>query len=210
MPLSLTRVVASRFDEHTVDPDPIVQFRRWLDDAQRAGALQPDAMIVATTTPAGEPSARAVLLRGFDERGFCFYTNYGSRKGLDLEANPRAAVVFHWPEISRQVRAAGAVARVSTAESRAYWVSRPPESRISAWASEQSEPIESREELERRAAEVAARFDDGDVPLPPFWGGYRVLPDEVEFWQHRDDRLHDRLRYTRRVGGSWVIERLQP
>jgi pyridoxamine 5'-phosphate oxidase len=172
MPLSLSRVVESRFDERTVDPDPIAQFRRWLDDAQRAGVLQPDAMI--------------------------------------LEANPRAAVVFHWPEVSRQVRATGPVERVSTVESQAYWATRPRESQVSAWASEQSEPIESREELERRAAEVAARFDHGDVPLPPFWGGYRVVPDEVEFWCHRDDRLHDRLRYTRRADGSWAIERLQP
>jgi pyridoxamine 5'-phosphate oxidase len=206
----MREVAVSAFDEHTVDPDPIVQFRRWLDDAERAGALQADAMIVATTTAAGEPSARAVLLRGLDARGFCFFTNYGSRKGLELEANPRAALVFHWPEVARQVRATGSVARVSTAESEAYWVARPRESRISAWASEQSEPIESRDELERRAGEVAERFGDGDVPLPPFWGGYRVVPDEIEFWQHRDDRLHDRLRYTRRADGSWTIERLQP
>jgi pyridoxamine 5'-phosphate oxidase len=210
MPLSLTRVAVSAFDEHTVDPDPIVQFQRWFDEAERSGALQADAMIVATATPAGEPSARAVLLRGFDERGFCFFTNYGSRKGLDLETNPRAAVLFHWPEVARQVRATGPVARVATAESEAYWAARPRESRISAWASEQSEPIASRDDLERRAAEVAARFGDGDVPLPPFWGGYRVVPEEVEFWQHRDDRLHDRLRYTRRADGSWAIERLQP
>jgi pyridoxamine 5'-phosphate oxidase len=198
------------FDEQAVDADPIVQFREWFEDAQRAGTLQPEAMIVATTTPAGEPSARAVLLRGFDERGFCFYTNYASRKGRELEANPRAAVVFHWPEVARQVRVTGRVERVSTDDSEDYWVARPRESRISAWASEQSEPIESRGALERRAAEVAARFGDGEVPLPPFWGGYRVVPEEIEFWQHREDRLHDRVRYTRRPDGSWAIERLQP
>ena len=210
MPLSLTRVMVSAFDEHVVDPDPFVQFRRWFDDAGRSGARQADTMIVATATPKGEPSARAVLLRGFDERGFCFFTSYGSRKGRELEANPRAAVVFHWPEATRQVRATGRVERVSTAESETYWFARPRESRISAWASEQSEPIASRDDLDRRAAEVAARFGDDEIPLPPFWGGYRVVPDEIEFWQHRDDRLHDRLRYTRRADGSWAIERLQP
>ena len=200
----------SPFDEQAVDTDPLAHFRRWFDDAQHDGALQPDVMIVATTTPTGDPSARAVLLRGFDERGFCFYTSYASRKGRELEANPRAAVVFHWPEVARQVRVTGHVERVSTVESEAYWVARPRESRISAWASEQSEPIASRDELDRRASEVAARFGDGDVPLPPVWGGYRVVPEEVEFWQHRDDRLHDRLRYTRRADGSWAVERLQP
>ena len=204
-------VNGSPFDEQAVDTDPIAQFRRWFDDAQHAGALQPDVMIVATTTPTGDPSARAVLLRGFDERGFCFYTSYASRKGRELEANPRAAVVFHWPEVARQVRVTGHVERVSTVESEAYWVARPRESRISAWASEQSEPIASRDELDRRASEVAARFGDGDVPLPPFWGGYRVVPEEMEFWQHRDDRLHDRFAYSRRDPGlRWTVARLQP
>ena len=204
--------------EEDMDPDPIEQFRRWLDDAETRGVEAPDAMIVASATPDGRPSVRAVLLRGLDERGFAFYTNFESRKGRELDANPHAAVLFHWPELHRQVRATGGVERVSQPESEAYWNNRPRASRISAWASAQSEPIASREELEARAADAEARFrgggegvgGDGDVPLPPFWGGYRLVPDELELWQHREDRLHDRLRYTRTVDGGWVIDRLQP
>jgi pyridoxamine 5'-phosphate oxidase len=201
--------------EEDLDPDPIEQFRRWLDDAESRGVEAPDAMVVASATPDGRPSVRAVLLRGLDERGFAFYTSFESRKGRELDANPHAAILFHWPEVQRQVRATGGVERVSQPESEAYWNNRPRASRISAWASAQSEPIASREELEARAADAEVRFrgsgdSEGDVPLPPFWGGYRLVPDELELWQHREDRLHDRLRYTRTVGGGWVIDRLQP
>ncbi|HXY92496.1 MAG TPA: pyridoxamine 5'-phosphate oxidase [Acidimicrobiia bacterium] len=195
--------------EAVLDPDPIVQFRQWYEHAGRAGTVQPDAMIVASATSDGRPSARAVLLRGIDH-GFCFFTNFESRKGRELDANPRAAALFHWPEVQRQVRATGPVERVSRDDSDAYWRNRPRESRISAWASSQSEPIASRDELDARAREVAARFGEGDIPLPPFWGGYRLVPDTIEFWQHHDDRLHDRLEYVREAGGSWAIRRLQP
>jgi len=197
--------------EEDVDASPFVTFQRWFDDAVDNDALQPDAMIVATATADARPSARAVLLRGVDDRGFCFFTNFGSRKGAEIAANPHAAIVFHWPEVLRQVRATGRIERVSIAESETYWRNRPRPSRVSAWASEQSAPIASRAALEARAAEMALRFgDDGEVPLPGFWGGVRVIPDEVEFWQHRDDRLHDRLRYVRSDDGSWELERLQP
>ena len=194
-----------------LDADPFVQFQRWYDDAEAHGQLQPDAMVVATSTPEGRPSARMVLLRGVDARGFCFYTNFASRKGHELAANPHAAIALHWPEVLRQVRATGAVERVSDDESDAYWYARPRESRISAWASAQSEEIANRDDLEARVAELEARFADGDVPRPDGWGGYRVVPDEIEFWQHRDDRLHDRFLYRRAGDGSgWRISRLQP
>jgi pyridoxamine 5'-phosphate oxidase len=202
----------ARLIEAEVDAHPMVQFRHWYQDAADRDVLQPEAMVVATATPDGRPSARAVLLRVLDERGFGFFTNYESRKGRELAANPRAAILFHWPAVQRQVRATGRVERVTEAESEAYWQSRPRASRLGAWASAQSEPIASRAALEAKAAEVEARFADAgdDVPLPPFWGGYRVVPDEVEFWQHGEDRLHDRLRYTLSDSGTWAIERLQP
>jgi pyridoxamine 5'-phosphate oxidase len=203
-------MTAEPLREQDVDRDPIVQFQRWFDDAVARHVVDADAMIVATATPGGLPSARAVLLRGVDARGFAFYTSFESRKGRELEANPRAAVLFHWREVGRQVRAVGAVQRVGREESARYWFNRPRASRISAWASAQSEPIASRAELDARAREVEARFEGDEVPLPPFWGGFRVVPDEFEFWQHRDDRLHDRLRYSRAGEGSWVVERLQP
>jgi pyridoxamine 5'-phosphate oxidase len=189
--------------------EPVDQFRRWFADAQAAGVADPDAMVVATVDTTGAPNARVVLLRGVDAAGFRFYTNYDSAKGRDLAANPRAALVFHWREQGRQVRATGAVRRLDADESVGYWRNRPRASRVSAWASAQSEPIADRAALESAAAEVAARFGDGDVPRPPFWGGYLVTPDALEFWQHRDDRLHDRLRY-RRLADRWVLERLQP
>jgi pyridoxamine 5'-phosphate oxidase len=204
-------MAAEPLSERDLDPDPFVQFQRWYDEAVARHVLDPDAMVVATATPDAFPSARAVLLRGFDARGFVFFTSLESRKGREADANPRAAVLFHWREVQRQVRATGQVARVSREESERYWFSRPRESRISAWASAQSEPIGSRAELETRAREVEARFADIEVPLPPFWGGYRVAPDDFEFWQHQDDRLHDRLRYRRaHDDGRWLIERLQP
>lgn len=198
---------------HDLDPDPFVQLQRWYDDAREHGQLQADAMVVATSTPDGRPSARMVLLRGVDARGFCFYTNFESRKGAELAANPHAAIVLHWPEVLRQVRAAGRVERVDDVEADTYWFARPRESRVSAWSSAQSEPISSRDELEERVREVEARFAGGEVPRPDGWGGFRVVPDEIEFWQHRDDRLHDRFVYARsddrsRVG--WEVVRLQP
>ena len=195
--------------EADVDADPVVQFGRWFEQAEQAGLLEPTAMTLATATPDGRPSARMVLLRGFDERGFCFYTNYESRKGGELAANPRAALVFWWGELERQVRIEGRVERTSRAESEAYFRSRPPGSQLSAAASPQSRVIQDRAVLERRVAELAADSADGQVPLPDFWGGYRLTHEVVEFWQGRPNRLHDRLRY-RRAGDGWKIERLAP
>ena len=196
--------------ERDVDPDPFVQLARWYDDARAAAGERADAMVVATATPDGAPSARMVLLRGLDDRGLCFYTNTESRKGQELAANPRAALVLHWPEVGRQVRATGAVTRLDHDESDAYWRNRPRASQLSAWASRQSEPVGSRDELEAEVGLLTARFRDAEVPLPPFWGGYRVVPDEIELWEHREDRLHDRLRYRRDAAGGWQIERLAP
>jgi pyridoxamine 5'-phosphate oxidase len=195
--------------EADVDADPVVQFGRWFEQAEQAGLLEPTAMTLATATPDGRPSARMVLLRGFDERGFCFYTNHESRKGVELAANPRAALVFWWGELERQVRIEGPVAPTSRAESEAYFHSRPPGSQLSAAASPQSRVIQDRAVLERRVAELATDSADGQVPLPDFWGGYRLTHEVVEFWQGRPNRLHDRLRY-RRAGDGWKIERLAP
>jgi len=195
--------------EADVDADPVVQFGRWFEQAEQAGLLEPTAMTLATATPDGRPSARMVLLRGFDERGFCFYTNYESRKGIELAANPRAALVFWWGELERQVRVEGTVSTTSREESEAYFHSRPPGSQLSAAASPQSRVIEGRAVLERRVAQLATGSTDGEVPLPEFWGGYRLAHEVVEFWQGRPNRLHDRLRY-RRVGDAWRIERLAP
>lgn len=198
----------SELSEHTVASDPIAQFGSWYEDARAALGDDADAVVVATADASGAPSARVVLLRGFDDRGFCFFTNYESRKGHDLRVNARAAMVWHWPVLHRQVRVTGQVERVSEDESDAYWAGRPVASRLSAWASQQSAPVASRRELEDAVRDVTARFGD-DVPRPEFWGGYRVVPGDVEFWLHRDDRLHDRVRY-RRAGGEWVVDRLQP
>jgi pyridoxamine 5'-phosphate oxidase len=196
--------------ESDVAAAPMDEVARWIGEAQAAAVPDWDAMVVATAGADGAPSARLVLLRGFDDRGFCFYTNHDSEKGRDLAENPRAAIVLHFREQGRQVRAKGSVVRLTAEESTPYWRNRPPASRISAWASRQSEPIADRAALEAAVAEVQARFGDADdVPLPPFWGGYRLEPDEVELWQHREDRLHDRLRY-RRTPTGWQLERLQP
>jgi pyridoxamine 5'-phosphate oxidase len=195
--------------EADVDADPVVQFGRWFEQASQAGLLEPTAMTLATATPDGRPSARMVLLRGFDERGFCFYTNYESRKGGELAANPNAALVFWWGELERQVRIEGRVERTSRSESEAYFRSRPPGSQLSAAASPQSQVIDGRAVLEERVARLATGHQDGEVPLPGFWGGYRLVPEVVEFWQGRPNRLHDRLRY-RRAGDRWRIERLAP
>lgn len=198
-------------DERDVDPDPLVQVQRWIDDARRDGVRDWDAMVVATADASAAPSARVVLLRGVDGQGFCFYSNYESRKGRELAENPRAALVLHWREQGRQVRVTGAVSRLTAVESVGYWDRRPRASRLSAWASRQSQPVDGRAALEAAVEAARARFgDDGDVALPPFWGGYRVVPDELELWQYREDRLHDRLEYRRAPDGSWAISRLQP
>lgn len=195
-------------NENDVDPDPIVEFGRWFELASSAGEPQPSAMALATATLKGAPSVRMVLLHHVDQRGFVFFTNYESAKGGELAVNPRAATSFYWPLIHRQVRVNGSVGRTSREESEAYWVSRPYESRISAAASDQSTVITDRTVLEREVARLEALYPE-TPPLPGFWGGYRLVPEVVEFWQGRRHRLHDRLRYVR-TGQSWRLERLAP
>ena len=190
--------------------DPLEQFLRWYREAEEANLRYPNAMAVATATADGKPSVRMVLLRQVDERGFVFYTNLESRKGREIAENPRAALLFYWEPLERQVRIEGRVELGSPEEADEYFATRPYGSQVSAWASRQSEPIASRAELERRHEEFAARYPEGAVPRPPYWGGYRVVPDAYEFWQGRADRLHDRFRYERRPDGSWTIVRLQP
>ena len=195
--------------ESEVDPDPFGQFAVWFDEAIAAEVIESNAMTLATATPDGIPSARIVLLKDVDPTGFVFFTNYDSRKGGELEANPRAALLFYWAQLTRQIRIEGDVRRVSVAESDAYFQSRTRASRVSAWASRQSAVIPSREALEARVAELEARHG-ADIPLPPFWGGYRLEPCRFEFWQGRPNRLHDRLRYSKQPDGGWLIERLSP
>lgn len=200
---------AAPLDERVVDPDPIRQFARWYAEAAAAAVDERAAMVLATVATDGTPSARVVLLRGLDERGFVFFTNLDSDKALDLAADPRAAVVFHWRELNRQVRAVGRARPVPEDESDAYFATRPRGHRLSAWASPQSSVLAGRDDLERRVEEVAARFEGRELPRPPFWGGYVVTPVTVELWQGRPDRRHDRVRY-RATDGAWVRERLAP
>ena len=201
-----TRAGLSRSD---VDPDPIVQFHEWFEETLAADLHEPNAMILATATQDGRPSARTVLLKGYDQRGFVFYTNYEGRKARELEANPACALLFYWGELERQVRVEGHANRLPDEESDAYFASRPRGSRLGAWASQQSRPVEHRSVLEERIRALEAEYESREVPRPPFWGGYRVYPEVVEFWQGRQNRLHDRLVYHRTRGG-WKMERLQP
>jgi len=206
----IRRVYArARLDEAHVSPDPIAEFDRWFNQAREAEVPEPNAMALATAAPAGVPSVRMVLLKGYDERGFVFFTDYRSQKGIELEANPQAALAFYWGELERQVRIAGPVEKTSAEESAAYFRTRPLGSRLGAWVSHQSRVIPSRVELESGLREIKERFPTADVPLPPHWGGYRLRPEEVEFWQGREDRLHDRIRYVR-DGERWRVERLSP
>jgi pyridoxamine 5'-phosphate oxidase len=196
-------------DENDLADDPIAQLETWLADARLAAGPRSEMMTLATADPAGRPSARVVLLRGLDARGLRFFTNRTSRKGDELRANPRAAAVLHWWELGRQVRVEGVVEETSDEESVAYWSARPRESQVAAWASPQSRPLDGRAELDALVAETEARFAGGEVPLPPFWGGYRIVPEQIELWTHRDSRLHDRVRYVRTDTG-WARERLAP
>jgi pyridoxamine 5'-phosphate oxidase len=189
--------------------DPIRQFVAWYEEAQAEGIPSPEACALATASREGRPSVRMVLLKDVDERGFVFATSYSSRKGKELAENPRAALLFHWHPLGRQVRVEGPVEQVSAAESDAIFLARPRESRLSALASSQSEPLASREQLEARVREVAAELEGREVERPPFWGGYRIKPEEIEFWQHRANRLHVRFLYSRE-GDAWTIEQLQP
>ena len=200
--------LGARLDVDTADADPIAQFRAWFADAEATGMKNVNAMTLATATRDGVPSARMVLLKGVDARGFVFYTNYESRKSIELDANPRAALLFYWLALDRQVRVEGAIERVSAEESDAYFASRPLDSRIGAIASPQSRVIASREELEARVEDVRTTLGD-DPPRPSTWGGYRVIPETIELWQGQPNRLHDRVRYARE-GGAWRRERLAP
>ena len=196
-------------DELDVDLNPFVQFQQWFEQAVKAELPEPNAMALATATPDGRPSVRMVLLKGFDERGFVFYTNYEGRKSVELAANPQAAVLFFWVELERQVRIEGTVEKTSKQESDEYFKTRPLESRLSAWASRQSSIIPSRSFLEQKMSDLEHRYANREVPLPPFWGGFRIQPQVFEFWQGRENRLHDRVRYMLQ-GGVWHIERVSP
>ena len=196
--------------ETDADRNPFKQFQLWFDQALAAQLPEPNAMTVATVTKSGKPRARVVLLKNFDERGFVFYTNYHSHKGQELADNPQAAIAFWWAELERQVRIEGRVLKVSDRESDEYFHSRPFNSRLGAWASEQSQVIESREVLEQGLQDLKTKYENQDIPRPPHWGGFRVIPTAIEFWQGRPSRLHDRLLYSLLDDGSWQIERLSP
>jgi pyridoxamine 5'-phosphate oxidase len=196
-------------DKTDMNPDPMVQFGTWFENVVDANLHEPNAMILATATGEGRPSVRTVLLKGYDGRGFVFYTNYEGRKARELEANPACALLFYWGELERQVRVEGRAGRIPGEESDAYFASRPRGSRLGAWASEQSRPVTDRDVLEERARALEKEYEGRDIPRPPFWGGYRVEPYAIEFWQGRENRLHDRISY-RRENGGWRLERLQP
>jgi pyridoxamine 5'-phosphate oxidase len=196
--------------ESDVDPNPLKQFDQWFQQALAAGLPEPNAMTLATATLDGKPSARIVLLKGLDERGFVFFTNYESQKGRELSANPQAALVCYWIELERQVRINGRVSCVSVEESEEYFRSRPLGSQLGAWASRQSEVVSGRQILEDRLEALTHEYRSKPIPLPPYWGGYRVAPETIEFWQGRPNRLHDRLRYTLQSNSQWLIERLSP
>jgi pyridoxamine 5'-phosphate oxidase len=198
------------FDEDDLDPDPLLLFGRWFEEAGAEGAFEPNAVALASVSAAGAPSARMVLMKSYDERGLTFFTNYGSRKAAELDENPRAALLFHWPELGRQVRIEGAVERVGRDESVQYARSRSRASQLSALASPQSRPVPDRAWLERRVAALAEEHEGAEVPVSEDWGGYRLAPVAWEFWQHRPDRLHDRFRFEPDGRGGWTSERLGP
>ncbi len=190
--------------------DPLQQFRHWFDQALAAGTLEPNAMVLATADAAGKPSTRVVLLKGFDERGFVFFTSYESRKARELAVNRHAALNFFWVELERQICVTGSVTQVPRAEAEAYFKTRPRGSRLGAWASKQSDTVASREVLEARLQELEKKYPGEEIPLPPFWGGYVLPPREIDFWQGRPNRLHDRFRYSKQSDGRWLVERLYP
>ncbi|MGH3332320.1 MAG: pyridoxamine 5'-phosphate oxidase [Nocardioidaceae bacterium] len=201
--------VAGGLAESDLAPDPVAMFRAWMHDAVKAGVHEPNAFVLSTATPDGVPSSRIVLLKGLDDRGFVFFTNYASRKGVELAANPSCSILFPWHVLERQVRIEGRATPLRAKENDVYFETRPRASQLGAWASPQSEAVEDRSVLDGKYDEMASRFGDGDIPRPEHWGGYRVVPEAVEFWQGRRNRMHDRLRY-RRTAGGWVTERLAP
>ncbi|WP_238992316.1 pyridoxamine 5'-phosphate oxidase [Jiangella ureilytica] len=203
------RYTAGRLLERDLAPDPFDEFRAWLHDAVTVGIAEPNAMVLGTVGPGGQPSSRSVLLKGIDDGAFVFFTNTGSRKAAEIAGNPRVSLCFPWIAMERQVLVCGSASTVSREATRAYWRTRPRESQIGAWASRQSSVIATREELEALAAEMSERYPD-EVPLPDFWSGFRVVPDTVEFWQGGVARLHDRLRYRRGPEQEWIVERLAP